>query len=298
MNAELAPPSPSPSAGDTQRMTLIGWMRDHAVTSFFVIAFALSWAVWIPMALAGARVAEGQVWPSHVPGLFGPLAAAVIMSAIMAGGGGVRDLARRMAQWRVAPQWYLIAVSPLAFYAIGVAIQGALGQGWPDLAQLGTFSGLPVVAAPVMLLLLLVTGYAEETGWRGFAVQEMLKTRSFLWTAIVIGLLWALWHVPGMFVIQSYRQMGIPMIPMFTLGIVCGSILLTWVYRGSGGSIFIVALWHACYDLVSGTAAAQGLPAAIVTAGVMVWAVIIVVVEVHRGRQKNATKSSLTSVSV
>ena len=298
MNAGLAPPSPSSSAGGTQRTTLIGWMRDHAVTSFFVIAFALSWAVWIPMALASARVDEGQVWPSHVPGLFGPMAAAFIMSAIVAGGGGVRDLVRRMALWRVATKWYLVAVSPLAFYAIGVAIQGVLGQGWPDLAQLGKFSGLPVVAVPVMLLLLLVTGYAEETGWRGFAVQETLKTRSFLWTAIVIGLLWALWHVPGMFVIQSYRQMGVPMIPLFTLGIVCGSILLTWLYRGSGGSVFIVALWHACYDLVSGTAAAHGAPAAIVTAGAMVWAVIIVVAEVRRGRRKNATRSTLTSAPI
>ncbi len=148
MNAGLAPPSPSSSAGGTQRTTLIGWMRDHAVTSFFVIAFALSWAVWIPMALASARVDEGQVWPSHVPGLFGPMAAAFIMSAIVAGGGGVRDLVRRMALWRVATKWYLVAVSPLAFYAIGVAIQGVLGQGWPDLAQLGKFSGLPSWQSP------------------------------------------------------------------------------------------------------------------------------------------------------
>ncbi len=101
-----------------------------------------------------------------------------------------------------------------------------------------------------------------------------------------------------MFVIQSYRQMGVPMIPLFTLGIVCGSILLTWLYRGSGGSVFIVALWHACYDLVSGTAAAHGAPAAIVTAGAMVWAVIIVVAEVRRGRRKNATRSTLTSAPI
>src|SRR5207245_11380544 len=130
---------------------------------------------------------------------------------------------------------------------------------------------LPVVLFPVMWILLLVTACAEETGWRGFAVQEMLKTRNFLRTAVVIGLLWALWHVPSMFVIENYRQTGIAIIPMFTLGILSGSILLTWLYRGSGGSVFIVALWHASYNLVSGTAAAQGVPAAVVSSAVMVW---------------------------
>jgi uncharacterized protein len=228
----ITPPNPAKSVA--RKTTLIGWMRRHPVVSYFVLAFGLSWAVWIPMALAGARVYEGQAWPTDLPGIFGPLVAAFIMSAVVAGGAGIRGLLQRMARWRVAGKWYLVALSPLAFYAVTVAIQGALGQGWPDLSQLGKFSGLPLVAIPVMLLLLLLTAYPEETGWRGFAAEEMLKTRSFLWTTVVIGLLWALWHVPGMFVIQSYSQMGIASFPMFTLGIVAGSILLTWLYLASG----------------------------------------------------------------
>ena len=101
-----------------------------------------------------------------------------------------------------------------------------------------------------------------------------------------------------MFVIQSYRQMGVPIIPSFTLGIVCGSILLTWLYQCSGGSVFIVALWHACYDLVSGTAAAHGAPAAIVAAGSLCGRSSSVVAEVRRGRRKNATRSTLTSAPI
>jgi len=69
------------------------------------------------------------------------------------------------------------------------------------------------------------------------------------------------------------------------------SYLLTWLYRASGGSVFIVALWHATYNLVAGTAAAHGLAAAIASTGVMAWATVIVIFEIrgwHRGRRAEA----------
>jgi len=261
---------------------VFGAMRRHTVISYFVIAYAFSWAIWIPMALAGTRIHQGSAWPSHIPGMFGPLVAAFVMSAVVGRGAAVKDLLSRMARWRVAPLWYLVALSPLFFFALAAVAMAATGSGWPDLGELGMFTSLPVVAAPVMWLLLLVAGFAEETGWRGFAVPEMLKTRSFLSTALVIGLLWAMWHIPSLFLIDSYRQMGIAMFPMLTISIVGGSIFLAWLYRATGGSILMVAMWHGTYNLVSGTAAAHGLVAAVVTTGVMVWAVLIVVVEVRK----------------
>jgi membrane protease YdiL (CAAX protease family) len=257
-------------------------IRRHTVISYFVIAYAFSWAIWIPMALAGMRIYQGSAWPSHIPGVFGPLVAAFVMSAVVGGWAAVKDLLSRMARWRVAPRWYLVALSPLLFFAIAAVAMAATGSGWPDLGELGKFTSLPVVAAPVMWLLLLVVGFPEETGWRGFAVPEMLKTRSFLSTALVIGLLWAIWHIPSLFLIESYRQMGIVMFPTLTIGLVCGSIFLAWLYRASGGSVLMVAMWHGTYNLVSGTAAAHGLVAAVVTTGVMAWAVLIVVVEVRK----------------
>ena len=289
---------PNPARADTLPTATLTWLRRHAVISYFVIAYALSWAVWIPMALAGARVYQGQAWPSHIPGLFGPMAAAFIMSAVVAGSAGMRDLLRRILRWRVAARWYLVALSPLAFYALAVITLAALGQSWPDLTQMGKFSGLPVVAVPVMGLLLLATSYAEETGWRGFAAEELLKRRSLLWTALVIGPLWTFWHVPSVFVIENYRQMGLAIIPILTLGLVSGSILLAWLYRGSGGSVFLVALWHGCYNLVTATAAAGAVPAAVVSTAVMVWAVVIVVAEVRRGRREHAPQAQVTPTTI
>ena len=266
---------------NTRRTALLANLRRHSVVSYFVIAFAVSWAIWIPMALARVRVIQASAWPSQVPGLIGPIVAAFVMSAVVGGGAGVKDLVSRMGRWRVAGRWYLVALSPLAFFAIAAMAMAGSGRGWPPLGELGKFSGLPVVAAPLMWLMLLVLAFAEETGWRGFAVPEMLKTRSFLATALVIGLLWALWHVPSVFLIEQYQQMGIAIVPMFLFGMVSGSIFLTWLYRASGGSVLLVALWHGSYNLVSGTAAAHGLVAAVVTTAVMTWAIVIVVLELR-----------------
>ena len=107
---------------------LIGTMRRQSVMSSFIIAYAISWAIWIPMALAGTRTYQGSAWPSHIPGLFGPMAAAFVMWAIVGGRPGVKDLLRRMVHWRVAPKWYLVALSPLAFFAIAAVAMEVSGQ--------------------------------------------------------------------------------------------------------------------------------------------------------------------------
>ncbi len=164
--------------------------------------------------------------------------------------------------------------------------------GWPDLGELGKFSGLPIVAAPVMWLLLIVAGFAEETGWRGLAVSQLMKDRSLLTTALIVGVLWAMWHVPTFFTIDNYRSLGVGFVPGFVVGIVAGSIFLAWLYRASGESILMVSLWHGTYNLVSGTAAAHGLVAAVVTSAVMVWATLIVVFEIRNWlRSRTASRN-------
>lgn len=74
---------------------------------------------------------------------------------------------------------------------------------------------------------------------------------------------WALWHLPLFFV----------------LVIICGAVILTWVYNGTGGSVLLVALWHITYNMTSATEAAKGTVAAVVSTFVMVWAVALVLLE-------------------
>ena len=259
-------------------------VKAHRVTAFFVVAFALSWAVWIPMAVAGGTVQQGSGWPSHLPGLLGPAIAAIAVAALL---GEQRQLLRRTIRWRVAPVWYLVALSPLAVFAIVAVVQGSV-----DVAGLSRFSGLPLVAAPVMLLLLVLAAFAEEIGWRGFAVDRLLRNHNLLVAAAVVGVLWAIWHLPLFIVIANYRELGPSVLPMFFLGILSGSVFLAWLYRASGGSILICALWHGGYNLVTGTAAASGMIAAAVSAAVMAAATVIVVIELWRQTHPGSSRTA------
>lgn len=262
----------------------MGAIRRHPFAAFVLIAFGLSWAFWCSMAAMGMRVRQGVLLPTHVPGLFGPFVAAFVVTAVMGGRAGVRGLLSRMARWRVAPRWYVAALSPLLFFGAAAVALRLTGRGWPDPGELGRFSGLPAVGALAMWALLLVTAYAEETGWRGFAVPTLERDHGMLRTALIVGTVWALWHVPSLVVIQNYRDLGMKVLPGFLIGILAGSVFLTWLYDATK-SVLIVALWHATYNLVAGTAAAHGVVAAVVSMAVIVWAAAIAMRQRRAGRR-------------
>src|SRR6476469_5749134 len=95
----------APAATQRTRNPAAGMMRQavkrHPLAGFFVLATALSWAAWIPLALTGQVVRAGNGWPSHMPGIAGPLLAALIVTYATRGSSGIRDLITRMARWRV-----------------------------------------------------------------------------------------------------------------------------------------------------------------------------------------------------
>ena len=127
---------------------------------FFVLAYALTWAWWLPLARTGQTVTQGDGWPTHFPGLLGPALAALLVTAATGGSAGVAELLRRMGRWRIGLSGWLLAASPLALGAIAVLVVGLAGQGWPKPAELGHYSGLPSLGIVVVWLLVVVAN-----GW-------------------------------------------------------------------------------------------------------------------------------------
>jgi membrane protease YdiL (CAAX protease family) len=170
---------------------------------------------------------------------------------------------------------------------VALVVGWAMGVHTPSVGDFAVFSGLPSSLGVVglFLVLLLVNGYGEETGWRGFAVPHLEQRMSPLAAALVVAPLWALWHLPSFFVINNYRQFTAAQVVGWFLGLTCGSIVLTWLYDGSGGSILLVVVWHALYNVVGATAAAHGTLGALVSMVVMVQAIVLVVLYVRAGRQ-------------
>jgi hypothetical protein len=120
---------------------LIERVRRHPVVAYFVLAYAVSWSVWIPMALANVRVRQGDPWPTHVFGLVGPAVAAVVMTAVLDGRAAMRDLLTRTVRWRADPVSYLAALSPIGLFVLAALTMAATGRGWPDLSAFTKFSG-------------------------------------------------------------------------------------------------------------------------------------------------------------
>lgn len=262
-------------------MTLIA---RRPLLSFFVLAYALSWAYWIPLAVAGVRTAPGST-ATHEPGLLGPALAAFIVTGLTRGRAGVAALAGRLVLVS-RPAWQFLAysLSPLIFLGLAIGVSNALGSPLPPWSDFAVYSGLPPLGLPaVLLLVLLFNGFGEETGWRGFALAPLQARFGPVKGTLVLAALWAGWHTPAFFIVETYRTMTVPtLIGGFGLGICAGAIVLSRVVQRTGGSILAAVLWHGFYNMTSATAASRGVIAAVTTTCVMIWATLLLVQEVRR----------------
>jgi membrane protease YdiL (CAAX protease family) len=262
-------------------------LRAHPVTVYLLSTFAVTWGAWIPMAATDRPVTIGFS-PRYLLGLLGPLVGAVLTTAIVDGRRGVVDLLQRMARFRVRPRWWAVALGlPAGTLVAALALLAANGAPLPAWSDFGRFNGFPITG-PLALwaLLVLVNGFGEETGWRGFLLARLGTTRSPLRASLLVAAVWALWHVPAFRVTETYRQMDNLAIPGFFVGLMAGSLFLTWLYHRSRSSILVVALWHGTFNLTSGTVAARGSIAAVESVVVMVIAAVLLLLELRAGRRE------------
>ena len=250
------------------------WTKRHSLVAYFILAYAISWAVQIPLALKAQGLSQAPIpFSIHYLAGYGPMLSAVIMTWLTGGIGALRELFGRILKWRVQPVWWLVAISPLALYVI-VALVLRLIQGQSlDLGMLGQVDFLPDIGLGALFLWLLTYGIGEETGWRGYALPRLQKNRSALSATLILWVFWAIWHLPAFFYLYNPT-----IIIGFLLGVLAGAIVFTWLYNSTGGSILMVVLFHGVFNFTTGcTACKAGVISAIISTLVMVWAVIVVV---------------------
>ena len=90
-------------------------------------------------------------------------------------------------------------------------------------------------------------------------------------------------------VVESFRSFGPAAIVGWAVGLTAGSVVLTYLYRGSGNSILLVAAWHTAFNLTSATKATSGLVAAISSTAVMIAAIVIAVIWLTSDRRRPRT---------
>ena len=108
----------------------------------------------------------------------------------------------------------------------------------------------------------------EEAGWRGFALPVLQGRLSAITSSLILGLAWGAWHLP---LIVSYSD---PVLGYFLL-IVANTILITWVFNNTGGSLLLAMLFHASLNVSFNVLGIyQDDPVRLI----LTWAVVLVVV--------------------
>jgi membrane protease YdiL (CAAX protease family) len=264
-------------------------IRTRRLTSFFVLAYALAWGVERVPDLVGMAQPSWPSWffAGFLSALAPSVAAAIVISA---SGESVRDWFRSVAKVRVHPKWYLAAIGvPFAIvYATGV-VSWALGGpiDW------SAFELSPTTIVISIVIGTFLGGGQEEFGWRGFAQPELQARYGAFRAALVVGVFWGLWHLPQ-FLPGGFRaDWPLSMVGAYFVGIVGFSVLLAWVFNGSGGSAWLAMLMHGADNGTQGripvdlaVVAPEGvlLPERLVLVNVphsvLTWLVVVVVVAV------------------
>ena len=188
---------------------------------------------------------------------YAPTLAGIIMTAVVAGRSGLRDLLARQVRWRVPVKWYVLAlVGPFmigaAAVALSVVIGGNIGPMAVPLAQVPLIFGMWIVVR-----FFLGGGLGEEAGWRGFALPRMLAHRGPVSASLIIGLVWTFWHLPGHILSDNF-VVNLVVQLLFTVPL---SFVFTWVYLKARDSLLIVSLLHAVTNAVIGVGLEQVFPA-------------------------------------
>jgi uncharacterized protein len=256
-------------ASDAQRSA------DRQVLRFGVLAIALSWLAWLPLA------ADSRGWvdvPSsrylHLVGGLGPALAGIVMTATSDGRRGLRLLWRRVT---TGPgRWLIFAIlAPAAAFAVAAGVASAFGVR-VDLRLTGASKEFPALPVAVYWIANLVLyGFGEEIGWRGFALPRLQRDRSALAASMWLSLPWGLWHVPLFFFSSGLGTMPLVGLIGWAASIVTGSVVCTWLFNSTRGSIAVVALFHAALDIFIGSPTGGDVVANVMGAIVVVGALTI-----------------------
>jgi len=253
-------------------------IKKHSLLSYFLLAYAISWAFMLPVALSAQGLIQQRIpYALYYFGSFGPAISAVIVTALTESRAGVRNLLSRIFKWRVGFRYYAFAVLvPIGLFVFAVLVNRLVAGAWPDLRLLGQADYLPYLGIPGVLMLWLLTyGLGEEVGWRGFALPHLQRKRTAASATLILAMLWACWHLPAFFFRDTYIEMGLIAFPMFLVSILFATMVFTWLYNSTQGSLLIVVIFHAVFNWLSVSEAGGEFAAIVMSAPIIVWALYV-----------------------
>ena len=242
---------------------------------FFALAFLFTWLILGPGVVTNLGLVDFRFDGTVVTilGGLGPFLAALTVTWITEGREGAIKIFRNIFSLKAKVRWWAASVLLLAgLFALAAGSGGLAGMPGPDPAA-GVYLGGGHLLAVIALLL--SGSFAEEVGWRGFALPRLQRQYKPMRATVILTLVWWLWHLPSYWTLplamEAVQQFGfvpafgIQFIVLLALGTLCA-----WVYNGSGGKVIMPVLLHAGWNFWSGAfgqdAAMFLLPLFLVTA--------------------------------
>ena len=229
-----------------------GLLARYPVTFYFFFAYAFAWLVWVPVALsqdgAGFLAFHSPIGVSAsvvIASFVGPFLSAFIMTGITEGREGIGRLLRRCVLWRVGFGWYLFIVIGIPLILVlGVMILPGATESFKGRASL---VAIPWLSQIVYVFLHGPLG--EEPGWRGFALPRLQRMHGPLGASLILGPLWALWHLPFFWVPAWNFPPTLANILLFVIASIPVTIVMTWVFNNTKGSVLMAILGHWSFDM-------------------------------------------------
>jgi membrane protease YdiL (CAAX protease family) len=235
-------------------MGILDFIKRHSVWTYFALTFVISWGgillvIGGPSRILGTSAQFNTLLPIVILVLLaGPSVAGILLTGLVNGRSGFRELRSRLFRWRVGARWYAVALltAPLLMTAIYLVLSRVSPEFLP-----GIFAADDKASHLLMGLATgLVAGIFEELGWTGFAIPRLRQGHGVLTTGLIMGLLWAVWHLLPAFwlgfasgTVSGTLSMVSYLLDPF-LFLVAFRVFIVWVYDRTGGSLLAIMLMH------------------------------------------------------
>jgi len=229
-------------------VTLKAVITKHPVATYFALTFAISWGGFVAVVGPGGFPGSGSQFDALLPFvasamLAGPAVAGVLLTSLVSGTAGLRDLGSRMLRWQVGARWYAAALLPAPLLAAAVLFALSLRS--------------PIFTADSSAAILLaglsagMTTVFEELGWTGFALPRLRRRYGVFSTGLILGVVWGAWHLlQGLWIGGTYAG-SLPLAVFVPLSFIVGTaqltayrVLMVWVYDRTQ-SLLVATLMHA-----------------------------------------------------
>lgn len=235
----------------TNKPSFQSFVVKYEISILFVLVLAFTW----PFLIVDALGSHG-ILPFRVPVAlwlvmgYMPTLAAVIVTSWAQGREGVRALLKKLLIARVGLRWYLFAIFGLAGVAIvGIVLTNIFGNS-PDVPMIPNEM---TAAGPIALVLNAVFGFiirgifnGEELAWRGAALPRLQAKYNALTSSLILSVPWILFHLP-LFFTKGATQESMSFVG-YAVQLVAVSILFTWLYNNTRGSVLLAYLMHAAFN--------------------------------------------------